>query len=763
MELSSAFSAGLSAGLAAVVGLGVAVHPARGDDDDQKLKDRKPVVIGPIVRAPGTPGFRRAPGGPDASFPSKNVILKSWIPLNNFPGFAGASQHTAADCWGYTSPSGREYALIGVGWGTGVVEVTDPANPVIVAVVPGTNSLWHDTAVIGHYAYTVSDSSGVGIQVINLQNVDAGVVTHVGNIMQGGHTTTHTLLDNPASGFLYACGGNANGGGMIPVSTANPQAPSFTGPGWNSSYVHEAQIVTYTSGPYAGKEIAFLFAGGGGIAIVDITNKLAPAQLSWISYPATRYTHQGWISEDRQYLYVDDELDGPDGGTGWFSGTVPYSLTRVFDISNLSAPRMVATFSNGIASIDHNQYVRDGYLYQSNYTSGMRVWDLSDPLRPVEVAWIDTRPEDDGATFNGNWGNYPYFNSGTVILSDLERGLFAVKVSLLTFEPTGPLPTALTVGQATPVTVLINERDATVDPASVKLMVSVNGGAFTAHAMSATGQGQYTGSIPPQACFARVRYYFTADTTDQRTFKNPLNAPAEAHSATAQTGAAVVFSDDFQTDKGWTVANTALTAGAWVRAVPAANGGQGAAVGDADGSGMAFVTGNGPDEDVDGGPTRLLSPAIDLSGAPEAVIRYARWVLSIQGVNDALVVEVSGNNGASWATVESVGPSSGAWRYHGFRVADFVTPSAQTRLRFSIADPGDDSMTEAGVDAVTVTSLLCVCYPDCNGDGTLNLADFGCFQTKFATQDPYADCNGDQVLNLADFGCFQTKFAVGCP
>ena len=55
------------------------------------------------------------------------------------------------------------------------------------------------------------------------------------------------------------------------------------------------------------------------------------------------------------------------------------------------------------------------------------------------------------------------------------------------------------------------------------------------------------------------------------------------------------------------------------------------------------------------------------------------------------------------------------------------------------------------------------CYPDCNSDGSLNLADFGCFTTKFALADPYADCNGDGVRNLADFGCFTTKFALGCP
>ena len=55
-----------------------------------------------------------------------------------------------------------------------------------------------------------------------------------------------------------------------------------------------------------------------------------------------------------------------------------------------------------------------------------------------------------------------------------------------------------------------------------------------------------------------------------------------------------------------------------------------------------------------------------------------------------------------------------------------------------------------------------VCYPDCDADRALTIADFGCFQTKFALAQPYADCNADGVLNLSDFGCFQTKFALGC-
>ena len=61
------------------------------------------------------------------------------------------------------------------------------------------------------------------------------------------------------------------------------------------------------------------------------------------------------------------------------------------------------------------------------------------------------------------------------------------------------------------------------------------------------------------------------------------------------------------------------------------------------------------------------------------------------------------------------------------------------------------------------TSCPAACYPDCNADGVRNLADFGCFTTKFALGAPYADCNGDGVLKLSDFGCFATKFALGCP
>ena len=54
------------------------------------------------------------------------------------------------------------------------------------------------------------------------------------------------------------------------------------------------------------------------------------------------------------------------------------------------------------------------------------------------------------------------------------------------------------------------------------------------------------------------------------------------------------------------------------------------------------------------------------------------------------------------------------------------------------------------------------CYPDCDGDASLTINDFICFQTSFAIGDPFADCDEGGSLTIDDFICFQTAFAVGC-
>jgi len=150
-----------------------------------------------------------------------------------------------------------------------------------------------------------------------------------------------------------------------------------------------------------------------------------------------------------------------------------------------------------------------------------------------------------------------------------------------------------------------------------------------------------------------------------------------------------------------------LQAGAWQRAIPNGGGGRGDPPSDFDGSGFCYVTQNGAgDTDVDGGPTRLLSPVLDLSSTSDPLISYARWFYNDDNDIDRMTVEISNNGGTTWTLVESIAGSTG-WVLKQIRVADYVTPNSQVRMRFSVADQPNDSVTEAGLDAFAIRELVC--------------------------------------------------------
>ena len=218
---------------------------------------------------------------------------------------------------------------------------------------------------------------GQGIQVVSLANVDSGSVSLVNTVTTGGTTASHNVAIDEDSGFLYRCGGN---NGLRIYNLSNPAAPAFVGQ-WDTRYVHDAQIVTYDSGPWAGRQIAFCCSGfnGGsvdtGLDILDVTNKSNIQVLSNLVYPSGRYSHQCWIDEERKYVYLNDELDE--------GNNAPFTKTFVFNVEDLQNPFLASTFDNGNTAIGHNLYIKGNLLYEANYTSGMRVFDLGqNPLDP---------------------------------------------------------------------------------------------------------------------------------------------------------------------------------------------------------------------------------------------------------------------------------------------------------------------------------------------------------------------------------------------
>jgi choice-of-anchor B domain-containing protein len=156
--------------------------------------------------------------------------------------------------------------------------------------------------------------------------------------------------------------------------------------------------------------------------VVDVTDKSAPQTLSSIKYPQLAYVHQGWLTGDHRYFLLGDELDEQNFDLS--------TRTHVFDVSDLDAPEHLYAHALDTQATDHNLYIRGNRVYEANYTSGLRVLEFGDLAeREIEeIAFFDTFPEDDSARLGGAWSVYPFLPSGTIIVSDIQNGLFVLKM-----------------------------------------------------------------------------------------------------------------------------------------------------------------------------------------------------------------------------------------------------------------------------------------------------------------------------------------------
>lgn len=343
---------------------------------------------------------------------SDNIKLYAQLDLNDLNSSSGN------DCWGYVSSTGREYVIMGLATRTSFIEVTDPVNPVIVSTRTHSESFTGDIKVLGDYAYSIGDN--YNLQIFDLSDIDNGNVRYVGS----ENFRTHNIALNTDSGYAYMCASTVSSG-IAALNLANPENPVVAGStNPTGDHVHDALVITYTSGQYAGQEIAFCPSGGSGLDIIDVTNKSNMTRLSHTTYPGLGYCHQCWISEDRTYLYVNDEFDELFGAT-------PTTRTLVFNVSNLSNPVLEGTFTSGSRATDHNLFVHEGFIYEGNYRSGVHIFDArNDPVSPPRVGFFDTYPSSEAPGYNGAWAPYPFFPSGTLVVSDIERGLFILDASL---------------------------------------------------------------------------------------------------------------------------------------------------------------------------------------------------------------------------------------------------------------------------------------------------------------------------------------------
>lgn len=367
-------------------------------------------------------------GGTSDIFGCDGIELAGWLELPEIGGGQGA------DSWGWQDPqTGRYYALMGRSNGVAFVDTTDPADPVYLGNLPrpdgAADNVWADIKTYANHAYIVADNvSNHGIQVFDLTRlraVENAPATFTADAHYTEFNSAHNLHINEQTGFAYAVGGDTCDGGLHMVDINKPQSPAFAGCFSGDGYTHDVQCVVY-AGPdtrYQGREVCFA-SNEDTLTIVDVTDKANPEMIGRHGYNQTGYTHQGWLTPDQRWFVTDDELDEQTQG---FAGT----RTLVFDLARLDeAPEPASYIADGLA-IDHNQYVIGDYTFQSNYRRGLRVLRIDDPATAglTEVAHFDTFPSSDGLGFSGAWNVYPFFDNGTVLVSDINRGLFVLRVT----------------------------------------------------------------------------------------------------------------------------------------------------------------------------------------------------------------------------------------------------------------------------------------------------------------------------------------------
>ncbi|MGB6153939.1 MAG: choice-of-anchor B family protein [Pricia sp.] len=398
--------------------------PADGKPDIEEMPDTDPEVI-------ATEGFTPCEDGMAGIYPCNGYDFLGRIPLNDFGGNSGN------DIWGWTdATTGKEYALMGLDNGTAFIDISDTENLLYLGKLPtaGVSDAWRDVKVYKDHAFIVADNSfdddAHGMQVFDLtrlRNVADAPVTFDADARYTGLGRAHNIVINEDTGFAYVVGtnrGDVYRGGAHFIDINDPKNPMSAGGYADNGYSHDAQVITY-NGPdadYAGREI-YIGANESQVIVADVTDKANPIGISTVQYPNTSYTHQGWFTEDQRYFILGDETDEINFGF--------QSRTLVFDLSDLDNPELHYTYLGPTSAIDHNGYVKGDEYFLANYTAGLRVLDISNIAgRSItESGFFDTYTDSNNPRFDGVWSVYPYFESGKIIVSDINSGLFVIQKS----------------------------------------------------------------------------------------------------------------------------------------------------------------------------------------------------------------------------------------------------------------------------------------------------------------------------------------------
>lgn len=665
------------------------------------------------------------------------------------------------DIWGYVDTAGTEYAILGTRQATAILNLSDPANPVEVAYIPGSISTWRDMKTWGHFAYVTADAGNDGLLIINLEGLPDKVTWEFWkpDLTVNGNTANmqrcHNLyIDEKGYAYLSGCNPLNNGGVIIFDVHTTPGQPVLVG--------HAEPV--YSHDNICRGDTLYSANLGQGAYITDVSDKETPVTLG-IQETSFDFCHNVWISDDSKYMFTTDEKAN--------AFMDAYDISDVNNIKLLDKYQPVDTRQTGV--IPHNTHYLDGYNIVSWYTDGVKVVDSHKPDNLVEIANFDTYLGG-GTGFLGDWGAYPYLPSGLILVSDINTCLWVfdanyvrasylegIVIDAITKDPiqgaevviqnvqpndeisgpdgtfktgsnqdgnltvrttkTGYLPSqktfACTAGEVTDVTIELTPL-ATTSVTGLVLDKETGepvAGALIWYQSIIVEDINYAAVSELDGTYAIDNIYLGdyeviagAWSYDYGVIE-ALNISGQADQV-LELGRA--YRDDFVFDYGWFVSGTA-NIGQWERGIP-----EGTTSGNLEVNPSAdlpddlgntcYVTGLNAGSslgefDLDNGSSNLLSPTMDLSGYLAPAIFYNAWFVNTGGnnmPNDTLKVWLT--DGTTDVLVRTYTGDQDGWKPRdSIYVLDHFADVSNIRIRFAVNDePSSGHIVEAGIDAFLV-------------------------------------------------------------
>lgn len=717
------------------------------------------LAVGLVVEACRvTMRWRAARGGRAAVAAAVALVVLGWLAPQ--PAAAQVSHNMTkvsqyhpgtgyASCWGYSAPGGEELALLGADTGTYIVDLTTPQTPVGVVHIPGPVSQWREMKTYGQYAYIVTEAltAGLGLQIVDLAASPPQLV----NTYVGSFNRSHTItIDGP---WAYCNGTRLNGAstGVKILSLANPVNPVEVGT-WSDYYAHDVLV--------RGNRMWAACINDRILAVVDITDRANPVTLVTFTWTGN-FTHNCDLTADGKYLLTTDEntggnlhiFDVSDLGNirqvaEWTANSnaiihnvhlegdlahVAYYTegTRIVDMSLPTRPMEIAYYDTwpGVSggfngNWEAYPYADNGLIYSSDRTTGLYVLQYDAPGKvagvvrdatnaaPLANAQVTLMGSGGGVSYANETGDYRLFGVGahTVVTQVFGYAPDSAQVQFVA-ATTAARDVVLSRLPGSRVTGIV--RDAMTQAPLAGTRVTLLGTPLVA----ATGAGgEFEWPAVPTGVY-QVRAVRGGHVPVEQTVTVTAHDPLDPVEIVLDLPPATLVWDFESGAQGFALVQPSdgAVAGHWVWSDPVGSGVGGIQPEDdhtaAPGI-RCFVTGNAPKvgdpfgtADVDGGRTILLGPTFDATVVASPMLRYWRWFSNDAGPNggsDSLYVQLSNNNGATWVNIETVRVTNAAWTEVTVPIATYRTPTTTMRLRFTVADRGNDSTVEAAIDDISM-------------------------------------------------------------